>query len=118
MSPSSRLAQAVFEPDLFPYEYPNILNPGHSLDLPASEDGTECSKTLAYKIQTVGNYPEGNIQHSGDGKSLKSRIVACYLVGDHISLHSLFVVICCYILLLLVHVDMYMLVLDQLDTSN
>jgi len=117
MSPFSLLAQAVFEPDLFPYKYPNILNPSH-LDLPAYEDGTECSKTLAYKIQTLGNYPEESIQHSGHGKSLKSRIVACYLVGDHISLHSLFVVICCYILLLLLHVDMYMLVLDQLDTSN
>jgi hypothetical protein len=26
--------------------------------LPAYEDGTECSKTSAYKIQTPGNYPE------------------------------------------------------------
>jgi len=24
---------------------------------------TECSGTLAYKIQTPGNYPEENIQH-------------------------------------------------------
>ena len=26
------------------------------------EDGTECSETSAYKIQTLGNYPEENIQ--------------------------------------------------------
>jgi hypothetical protein len=24
---------------------------------------TECSETLAYKIQAPGNYPEENIQH-------------------------------------------------------
>jgi len=32
----------------------------------------ECSVTLAYKIQTPGNYPEESIQHSEHGKSLKS----------------------------------------------
>jgi hypothetical protein len=32
----------------------------------------ECSKTLAYKIQTLGNYPEENIQHTEHGESLKS----------------------------------------------
>jgi hypothetical protein len=26
------------------------------------EDGSECSETSAYKIQTLGNYPEENIQ--------------------------------------------------------
>jgi hypothetical protein len=35
---------------------------------------TECSETSAYKIQTPGNYPEENIQHSQHGESLKSRI--------------------------------------------
>jgi hypothetical protein len=34
---------------------------------------TECSETLAYKIQTPGNYPEENIQHSKHSESLKSR---------------------------------------------
>jgi len=29
---------------------------------PAYEDGTECSETSAYKIQTPGNYPEENLQ--------------------------------------------------------
>ena len=42
--------------------------------LPAYEDGTECSETSAYKIHTPGNYPEENIQHTEDGASLKSRI--------------------------------------------
>jgi len=31
--------------------------------LSAYEDGTECSETSAYKIQTPGNYPEESIQH-------------------------------------------------------
>jgi len=35
---------------------------------------TECSETLAYKIQTPGNYPEESTQHSEHSKSLKSRI--------------------------------------------
>jgi len=34
----------------------------------------QCSETSVYKIQTPGNYPEENIQHSEHGKSLKSRI--------------------------------------------
>jgi hypothetical protein len=39
------------------------------LHVPASEDGTECSETSAYKIQTSGNYPEESIQHSEQGES-------------------------------------------------
>ena len=35
---------------------------------------TECSGTSAYKIQTSGNYPEENIQHTEHGESLKSRV--------------------------------------------
>jgi hypothetical protein len=34
---------------------------------------TECSETLAYKIETPGNYPEESIQLSEHGESLKSR---------------------------------------------
>jgi hypothetical protein len=37
---------------------------------------TECSETSAYKIQTPGNYPEENIQHTEHGESLKSRILS------------------------------------------
>jgi hypothetical protein len=33
----------------------------------------ECSETLAYKIQTPGNHPEENIQHTEHGESLKSK---------------------------------------------
>jgi hypothetical protein len=35
----------------------------------------ECSETSAYKIQTPGNHPEENIQHTEHGESLKSKIV-------------------------------------------
>jgi hypothetical protein len=34
------------------------------LHLPAYEDGTVCSETSAYKIQTPGNYPEENKQQT------------------------------------------------------
>jgi len=40
--------------------------------LSAYEEGTECSETSAYKIQTPSNYPEESIQHSEHGESLKS----------------------------------------------
>jgi hypothetical protein len=42
---------------------------------------TESSETSAYKIQTLGNYPEESIQHSEHDESLKSRILplACVL---------------------------------------
>ena len=42
--------------------------------LPMKMEQTGCSETSAYKIQTPGNYPEENIQHTEHGKSLKSRI--------------------------------------------
>jgi hypothetical protein len=42
---------------------------------PIYKDGTtECSETSAYKIQTPGNYPEENIQHTEHGKSLISKL--------------------------------------------
>jgi len=34
-------AQAIFEPNLFPYKYPNNLKPSHSSYLPTFEDGTD-----------------------------------------------------------------------------
>jgi hypothetical protein len=33
----------------------------------------ECFETSAYKIQTPGNYPEENIQHTEHGESFKSK---------------------------------------------
>ena len=41
LSPPFWLAQAIFEPNLFPYKYPNILNPSYSSYLPTYEDGTD-----------------------------------------------------------------------------
>jgi hypothetical protein len=41
---------------------------------PMKMEQTECSETSAYKIQTLGNYPEESIQHSEHGESLKSRV--------------------------------------------
>jgi hypothetical protein len=40
---------------------------------PMKMEQKECPETSAYKIQTLGNYPEESIQHSEHGKSLKSR---------------------------------------------
>jgi hypothetical protein len=37
-------------------------------------NGTECSETVVYKIQTPGNYPEDSTQHSEHGEDLKLRI--------------------------------------------
>jgi hypothetical protein len=37
----SQLAHAVFEPDLFPYKYSNILKPSHPSYISAYEDGTD-----------------------------------------------------------------------------
>jgi len=39
--PSFLLAQAIFEPNLFPYKYSNILKPSHPSYLPAYENGTD-----------------------------------------------------------------------------
>jgi len=72
LSPSFLLAQAIFEPNLFPYKYSNIFKPSHPLYLSAYEDGTECSETSAHKMQTPENYPEeaynntllGNLYHA------------------------------------------------------
>jgi len=44
---------------------------------------TGCSETSAYKIQTPGNYPEENIQHTEHGESLKSRIQYTYYQNTH-----------------------------------
>jgi len=40
--------------------------------LPMKMEETECSETSAYNIQTPGNYPEENIQHTEHDESLKS----------------------------------------------
>jgi hypothetical protein len=51
---------------------PTILKFSHYLpSLPMKME--QCSETSAYKIQTPGNYPEENTQHTEHGGSLKSR---------------------------------------------
>jgi hypothetical protein len=40
---------------------------------PMNMEQTECSETLAFKLQTPVNHPEESIQHSEHGESLKSR---------------------------------------------
>jgi len=47
---------------------------------------TECSETSAYKIQTQGNYPEENIQHSEHGESLKS--------SSQQNVHDIYLMLC------------------------
>ena len=49
---------------------------------------TECSETSAYKIQTPGNYPEENIQHTEHGESLKSRETFTFTNFLHIYTHG------------------------------
>jgi hypothetical protein len=47
-------------------EYSIIFQPNSfHADLPAYEDGTECSETSTYKIHTPGNYPEENTKSAG-----------------------------------------------------
>jgi len=42
---------------------PTFRNTVVSIFIGKYEDGTECSETSAYKIQTSRNYPEENIKH-------------------------------------------------------
>jgi hypothetical protein len=44
----------------------------------------ECSETSAHKIQTPGNYPGENIQHTEHGESLKSKMHHCMFVTVHV----------------------------------
>jgi hypothetical protein len=72
------LAQAIFEPNLFPYNTTTFLKPSSFFTPTCQEDGTECSETSAYKIQTPRNYPEAyNIQNTAKfeiriGRSLQN----------------------------------------------
>ena len=45
-----KLAQAIFEPNVFPYKYSKILKPNRTSYLPAYEAGAVCFETSAYKI--------------------------------------------------------------------
>jgi hypothetical protein len=77
LSHSLLLAQAIFEPNLFFNKYSNISNLViFHIYPPLKMEQTVYSETSAYKIQTLGNYPEESIQHSEHGESLKSRKVS------------------------------------------
>jgi hypothetical protein len=65
------LAQAILDPYLFPYKYPNNL---FLLTPPMTMEETEFSETSAYKIQKPGNHLKERIQHSVLGESLKSKM--------------------------------------------
>jgi hypothetical protein len=56
------IGSGYFRTKHFWYKYSTIFKLSHPLYLSAYEDGTECSETSAYKIQTPGNYPEESIQ--------------------------------------------------------
>jgi hypothetical protein len=84
LSPSFLLAQANFESNLFPYKYSNIFKPSHPLHLPAYEDGTECSETSAYKIQTPGELPRRKHRTNivEPGRPRDSTAHALYMLDD------------------------------------
>jgi len=50
----------------------------NTLFLTMKMEQTECFETSAYKIQTPGNYPEENIQHTEHEESLKSRNLSLF----------------------------------------
>ena len=61
---------------------PTFLKPSHSTPTGLWRWNRQCSKTLAYKIQTPGNCPVESMQHSEHGESLKSRISYSLLVQN------------------------------------
>ena len=62
-APSFRLAQAILEPNPFPYKYPINLISVIILAYTSYEHGTDrVFWKLAYKIQTLGNHPKERIQ--------------------------------------------------------
>jgi len=61
-SPATEFYMPTFRNTLFRLD--RRVSTKNSSYLPAYEDGTECSETSAYKIQTPGNYPEYSLQTS------------------------------------------------------
>jgi hypothetical protein len=85
-SPSFLLAQTTFKPNLFQYNTPTFSNLVHSTPTypPMKMEQRWCSKTLAYKIQMPGNYPEESIQHSEHSEHLKSRILFWIITSNEL----------------------------------
>jgi hypothetical protein len=48
---------------------------------------TECSETSAYKIQTPGNHPEENIQHTEHGEVWNQKHTSCCNCSEDISVN-------------------------------
>jgi hypothetical protein len=69
------LAQAIFQAKPFHVQYPTLSTPVtlHTYS-PMKMEHTQCSETLAFKLQTPGNNPEESIRHSKQGESLISGI--------------------------------------------
>jgi hypothetical protein len=45
---------------------------------PMKMEQTQCSETLAFKLQTPVNHPEESIRHSEHGESLNQELFYCY----------------------------------------
>jgi hypothetical protein len=71
---SFRGAQAIFRAKLFHVQYPTFSTAVtlHTYS-PMKMEQTECSETLAFRIQTPGNNPEESTQHSEHGENLNLR---------------------------------------------
>jgi hypothetical protein len=63
LSPSFLLAQAIFEPNLFLYKYPNILNPSHY----NIHNPSHSSYLLTYEDGTDRVFRNNGIQNSDAG---------------------------------------------------
>ena len=62
-SPASEFYMPTFRKTLF-HLHRQVGKEWFFTYLPMKMEQTECSETSAYKIQTPGNYPEENIQHT------------------------------------------------------
>jgi len=72
----------------------------------------ECSETSAYKIQTSGNYPEENIQHTVDvseRKWLQGKIMYVSLQGDQTCWNAMCKFVANFYLLLTARLDIIVL---------
>jgi hypothetical protein len=63
LSPSSYWRR-LFSSQTFSRLIPKLFSNFVIYHIPDYEDGTECSETSAYTIQTPGNYPKESIQHN------------------------------------------------------
>jgi hypothetical protein len=64
------------------HQHPSILVHSTHAYLPVKMEQKDCSETLAYKLQTPGNYPKESIQHLEHSESLKSRVYTCWFFVD------------------------------------